>query len=103
MTTDTVTVNAIVEARPAQVTGVSLIPGADQLQVHWNALTGPTTYNTRYKVQWKSGSESYDASRQVTVSGTIHTIPSLTAGTEYTVRVIATDPKAPTADGPASD
>ena len=46
-----------------------------------------------YKVQWKSGGQSYDASsRQHAVSGhsiTSYTIPNLEARTEYTVRVIA--------------
>ena len=53
----------------------------------WDTATG-------YTVQWMSGSQGYTTGdRQATVtsgSTTSHTIPSLTNGTEYTVRVIAT-------------
>ncbi len=84
-------------AAPGQVTGVSATPGVGSLAVSWTAVSGATGY----KVQWKSGSQNYDpANRQATVTGTGHTIPSLTAGTQYTVRVIATLSNAD--DGPAS-
>ena len=45
-----------------------------------------------YKVQWKSGAEEYDASRQANVPDpmtTLATITGLTNGTEYTLRVLA--------------
>ena len=59
--------------------------GVGVLSVRWDAVTGASGY----KVQWKSGSQSYDeTNRQTQVTGTNHTIP-VTAGTEYTVRVIA--------------
>ncbi len=84
-------------AAPGQVTGVSATPGVGSLAVSWDAVSGATGY----KVQWKSGSQNYDpANRQATVTGTGHTIPSLTAGTQYMVRVIATLSNAD--DGPAS-
>ena len=102
-TTNTVTVTAIVESTPGQVMGVRLTSGIQQLQVAWTALTGTATYNTRYKVQWKSGTQIYDSSRQATVTTNSYTITNLTPGLEHTVRVIATDPKAPTADGTPSD
>ena len=41
---------------------------------------------TEYQVQWKSGGESFDTSRQATATTAEHTIPSLTHGTEYRVR-----------------
>ena len=44
---------------------------------------------TGYRVQWKSGTESYDASRQTEVSGLSHRIEDLTDGVEYTLRVAA--------------
>ena len=46
-----------------------------------------------YRVEWKSGSEDYDASRQQMVtdrgSRLSHAITGLTNGTDYTVRVLA--------------
>ena len=56
---------------------------------------------TGYTVQWTSGGQGYNTGdRQATVtsgSTTRYTIPSLTNGTEYTVRVIATRPAPTTA------
>ena len=70
---------------------------AEALDVTWSTATGATGY----KVQWKSGSQAYNAdARQATATGTSHTISSLTAGTEYTVRVTATNAAG---DGPVSD
>ena len=74
----------------AQVMRVMVEPGDSQLLVEWTAVDNATGY----KVQWKSGSEDYNTgNRQFTVtsgSTTRYTIPNLTNGTEYTVRVIAT-------------
>ena len=85
---------------PAQVTGVGVTPGAEQLQVSWTAVSDAGGYT----VQWKSGDEDYAASRQAAISSgatTSYTIAGLTAGTEYTVRVIATKQFAD--DGTPSD
>ena len=57
---------------------------------------------TGYKVQWKKSADRWDTEAdvsQVTVTGTTHTIPELTGGVEYAVRVIATNV---VGDGPAS-
>ena len=85
----------------AQVMGVGVVPGNAQLVVTWTAVSTATGYT----VQWMSGSQGYTTGdRQATVttgSTTRHTIPSLTNGTEYTVRVIATRTGAD--DGPPSD
>ena len=73
-----------------QVLGVGVAPGNAQLVVTWTAVDTATGYT----VQWMSSGQGYNiGDRQATVtpgSTTRHTIPSLTTGTEYTVRVIAT-------------
>ena len=75
---------------PGAPRGVTLTAFEDSLVVRWSAVN----YATGYKVQWKSGSESYNMTdRQDTVSvgrDTTHAIANLTNGTPYTVRVIAT-------------
>ena len=85
----------------AQVLGVRVVPGNAQLVVTWTAVDNATGYT----VQWTSSGQGYNTGdRQATVtsgSTTRHTIPSLTNGTEYTVRVIATRTGAD--DGPPSD
>ena len=85
----------------AQVLGVGVVPGNAQLVVTWTAVSTATGYT----VQWMSGGQGYNTGdRQATVtpgSTTRYTIPSLTNGTEYTVRVIATRTGAD--DGPPSD
>ena len=85
----------------AQVTGVMVEPGNGQLVVSWTAVDNATGY----KVQWKSGVEGYNAGNRQAVIGsgttTSHTIPNLSNGTEYTVRVSATRTGAN--EGPASD
>ena len=85
-------------AGPAKVTGVSVTRKVGQLTVSWSAVTGANGY----KMQWKSGAQSWDESdRQNTVTTTSSTITGLTAGTSYTVRVIATKTNA--FDGTPSD
>ena len=85
----------------AQVLGVGVVPGNAQLVVTWTAVSTATGYT----VQWMSSGQGYNTGdRQATVttgSTTRYTIPSLTNGTEYTVRVIATRTGAD--DGPPSD
>ena len=71
-----------------QVTGVQVSTGVEQLEVSWTAVSDASGY----RVQWKSGNEDYDESRQAVVTGgdtVSQTITGLTAGTEYTIRVIA--------------
>ena len=43
-------------------------------------------------MQWKSGDEEFDPTRQADASGTTHTIEDLSAGTGYEVRVRAINP-----------
>ena len=81
--------------------GVGVAPGNAQLVVTWTAVDTATGYTA----QWTSGGEDYNTGdRQATVtsgSTTRYTIPSLTNGTAYTVRVIATRTGA--TDGPPSE
>ena len=96
LTTESVTVTpaqvtgpVTVVTEPGQVTGVEVTPGVGNLGVSWDAVNGATGY----KVQWKSGEALYSSDRQQVIDNggkTSATIAGLTAGTEYTVRVIAT-------------
>ena len=54
---------------------------------------------SQYIVQWKSGSQSYDASRQATINALAslsHTISGLTTGNQYSIRIGASNLDAPT-------
>ena len=84
LTTDSITVT------PAVPTNVSVTALVDTLEVRWTSVTNADGY----KVQWKSGSETYSTSRQDTTTDTTYKIPDLTAGTTYTVQVIATSTEA---------
>ena len=73
----------------AQVTGLMVTPGNARLVVQWTAVGNAAGY----EVQWKSGVEVYNSTRQAAVTPgttTSYTIPNLTNGTTYTVRVRAT-------------
>ena len=73
--------------KPGQVTGVTVTAGNARLEVSWVAVSGTVT---GYKVQWKKGNESYDSTRQNTVTGgASSTILGVANGTAYTVRVTA--------------
>ena len=75
-----------------------------KLEVRWSTADAADT--TSFKVQWKSGSEEFDSTRQLTSDPAtsiesdqstsagdryVDTITGLTDGTEYTVRVTATN------------
>ena len=66
--------------------------GHQQLTVSWGAPNDGGSAITEYTLQWKSGGQGFNSSRQRTIAAPSHTdtIPSLTNGTEYTVRVRAT-------------
>ena len=67
-----------------------VIPGANSLTVAWNEAAGAHSY----KVQWKTENLDYHSSRQMVLTNPMkleYEIPNLEAGTEYTVRVIATN------------
>ena len=82
---------------PRLVNAHGLQSVTDSIRVTWLApLDDGGGAITSYTVQWKSGSQDFDDSRQSAVSvGTgevqSHTISGLVNGTEYTVRVLATN------------
>ena len=89
---------------PPKVTGVTVAEHNARLQIDWSAALNATGY----KVQWKSGLQTFAAApgdnREAVLSqgsDITYVIGDLTNGTEYTVRVIATKKNAP--DGEASD
>ncbi len=66
--------------------------GETEITLRWTAPASDPARAavTGYEAQWKSGSESYDPTRQAAVAETSHTISNLTAATAYTVQVRAT-------------
>ena len=72
---------------PGRVTGVTVTPGTGVLTVSWDSVDGADSY----KVQWRSGSQAFGSARERVVTGSTQvTIPNLTSGVQYSVRVIAT-------------
>ena len=100
ITVSDLTVNVIDNDTP-QVTGVWTQPSDRQLNVNWAAADKATGY----KVQWQAPGDNYNTNaRMATItsgSTTTYTIPNLTNGTEYTVRVTAT--WTGHSDGPSSE
>ena len=74
---------------------VSAVAAGDgKLAVSWRKASGDGGSPVKgYRVQWNSGQEAYDSSRQATVTGiqeyASHTIGVLTNGVEYDIRVRA--------------
>ncbi len=93
---------------PEAPRGLRVYPGgSEELVASWRApYDDDGSPITEYRVQWKSGSDDYDDSasspRQAVIADTArptYTIGGLRSGTEYTVRVIATNIAG---DGPPS-
>ncbi len=61
----------------------------ESLLVTWSLPDDGGRSATEYRVQWKSGAESFDSSRQATATTMQYTIPSLTNDRGYRVRVQA--------------
>ena len=97
----TATVAATAPGVPQRLNVSSHDAGA--LDLYWEAPgSDGGSPITGYKVQWKQASGSWDTPEDVsgeTVTGTSHTLTGLTAGAEYTIRVIASNS---VGDGPAS-
>ncbi len=76
----------------------SAVSGA--LKLEWDApYSDGDAAITGYRVQWKSGDEDYDTSRQAEANGLFHKLTGLTGGVEYTLRVVAVNA---VGDGPPS-
>ena len=73
--------------KPGQTTGVTVAVLSAKLKVSWTAVTSATAYT----VQWKSGNQNYDTTRQATATGVSHTVTGLTNNTTYTLQVQATN------------
>ena len=88
METYTLTVTRAM-AMPGQVIGVEVDPAIEALVVSWD----PVEVADKYMVQWKWGEEAFegggDREQVVNGGGTTSTIPNLTPGMEYTLRVMA--------------
>ena len=76
---------------PGAPTGLTLTAGAGALTGNWTApANAGGSVITSYRVQWKSGVESWDSTtREASSTTTAHRITGLTNGTTYTVRVAA--------------
>ena len=77
--------------RPGRLTATA--GGTGEISVSWNApMRSSSPSVNAYAVQWKSGHQDYDTSRQAivtTLDDLSYTITGLTTGAEYTVRVAA--------------
>ena len=96
---------AVAAAVPTAPLSLTVTPGDQSQELHasWQAPSSNGGSDiTGYKVQWKEAASSWDTAADIseaTVTGTSHTITSLTGGVEYTVRVIASNVAG---DGPPS-
>ena len=83
---------------PGPPTDLDVISGDEELTVSWTApvpeKNGGAGIN-RYIVQWKSGNQDYDTSRQETPSSTSQVIKPLTNGTPYSIQVRADNGEEP--------
>ena len=70
---------------PETPENLKVTAGDTNLAVTWDAV--PVA--AEYTVQWKSGTESFDSERQLTVTVNTATVPGLVNGTTYTLRVQA--------------
>ena len=83
---------------PGEVTDLGVISGDKELTVSWTApvpeKNGGAGIN-QFVVQWKSGDQDYDTSRQETPSNTSQVIKPLTNGTPYSIQVRADNGEEP--------
>ncbi len=79
----------LLEKPLGEITATAGVSSSNSLKISWTAYTGAAAY----EVHWKSGEEDFSATRSSgnELTGTEYTIPGLTAGTAYKVRVRAYD------------
>ena len=75
---------------PSEPRHLRVTAGDGQLSLSWGEPSDNGGLNiNRYIVQWQSGSQQYDTTRQATTTVLSHTIQQLTNGTLHSVRVRA--------------
>ena len=72
------------------MTGLSVTALDGKLSLSWTAQKSATSY----KIQWKSGTQDWDATNRQTTSTTLSKDISLTNATQFTVRVAAANASA---------
>ena len=78
--------SATIVTKPGKASGLTVSALDASLAVSWTAQQGAASY----KVQWKSGTQDWDATnRQTTSTTTSKTVTTLTNATQYTIRVAA--------------
>ena len=71
-----------------------------EIELDWLEPANNGAAITQYTYQWKSGSQSYNTTRQGTTTATTATVTGLTDGTDYDFQVYATNSAG---DGPVSN